>query len=102
MMEKKSVPELKVANWMCEGENVIVDLKTEKLLLNKSAKIVWELIDGINSVEEITNEIIMKYGDQNEEAYLIEIVNETLSMLEKDNLIVIRETNDFDGWLEYE
>ncbi|WP_163192172.1 PqqD family peptide modification chaperone [Clostridium thermarum] len=101
-MGRSNVAELKVVNWMCDGDSIVIDRGTEKILLNKSAKIVWELIDGINTIQDIIDELVKKYGDQNDEDYLISIVEETMSMLENEQLIIMKAASDFDGWLQYE
>lgn len=101
-MVNNGIPELKVVAWKVENENVVVDIGREKVLLNKSARIVWELIDGIYTVGDIKIQMYEKYKEENTKEYIDEIVDDTIAMFLEYSIIIIRESNDFDGWLEYE
>lgn len=101
-MRKEMIPELAVMIWDEEEGNVCIQSGTDKLVLNKTASIVWECLDGINTIEDIINIIYDEYKDTDTIENVEKVVEESLEMFEANNLIIIRETMDFDGWLIYE
>ncbi|MCL6590259.1 MAG: PqqD family protein [Firmicutes bacterium] len=101
-MDKTAVPECKTINWKLEGDNVVVNLDgRQQFLLNKSAKLVWEQINGVNTIQDIINELFKKYGDQNSVEYITEIVESSINLFLENGVVLLR-TDDFDGWLQYE
>ena len=101
-MEKTLIPEMKTINWRVDGDNAVIDIVNDKLLLNKTSKIVLETINGINSIQEIIDELFKKYGEENSIEYISQLVESTLDLFAKYDLIALRSTNEFDGWLQYE
>lgn len=100
-MDKNLVPEVKTINWKGEGDYAVVNNNFEKLLLNKSVKLVLELINGINTIDDINNILIKEYKDTNEPHYIEEIVEESIQLLIHNNIINMKE-DEIDGWLQYE
>lgn len=101
-MRKEMIPEIAVMIWEEEEGSVCIQAGKEKLILNKTASVVWEYIDGINTIEEIIDKIYEEYKETDSLEIITKVVEESLEMFEKENLIKIRETMDFDGWLKYE
>lgn len=101
-MDRSNIPEAKVVGWMFENENVVISFGKDKILLNQSSGIVWELIDGVNTIQDIIDEMKKKYGEQNSEEYLGQIVEESIYYFSEAGLIVLKSENDLDGWLQYE
>ena len=62
---------------------LIVSKSTPALSLNKDGKVVWNLIDGKNSVKDIINEVSKKFDADSVRNKVIELVEG----LEKLNLI---------------
>ncbi|QUH30859.1 PqqD family peptide modification chaperone [Vallitalea guaymasensis] len=100
-MDKNLVPEVKTINWKGEGDYAVVNNNFEKLLLNKSVKLVLELINGINTIDDINNILINEYKDTDEPHYIEEIVEESIQLLIDNNIINMKE-DEIDGWLQYE
>ncbi|WP_273319907.1 PqqD family peptide modification chaperone [Vallitalea guaymasensis] len=100
-MDKNMVPEVKTINWKGEGDYAVVNNNFEKLLLNKSVKLVLELINGINTIDDINNILINEYKDTDEPHYIEEIVEESIQLLIDNNIINMKE-DEIDGWLQYE
>ena len=100
-MDKNLVPEVKTINWKGEGDYAVVNNNFEKLLLNKSVKLVLELINGINTIDDINNILINEYKDTDEPHYIEEIVEESIQLLIENNIINMKE-DEIDGWLQYE
>ncbi|GMQ61059.1 hypothetical protein [Vallitalea maricola] len=100
-MNKNLVPEVKTINWKGEGDYAVVNNNFEKLLLNKSVKLVLELINGINTIDDINNILINEYKDTDEPHYIEEIVEESIQLLIDNNIINMKE-DEIDGWLQYE
>lgn len=100
-MDKNLVPEVKTINWKGEGDYAVVNNNFEKLLLNKSVKLVLELINGINTINDINNILINEYKDTDEPHYIEEIVEESIQLLIDNNIINMKE-DEIDGWLQYE
>lgn len=100
-MDKNMVPEVKTINWKGEGDYAVVNNNFEKLLLNKSVKLVFELINGINTIDDINNILINEYKDTDEPHYIEEIVEESIQLLIDNNIINMKE-DEIDGWLQYE
>lgn len=65
----------------------IVQGASEKVLLNISASIVWGFIDGYSTVESILERVQTLYGDYNSAENITEVVEESISVLLKHNLI---------------
>ncbi|MCT4687259.1 PqqD family peptide modification chaperone [Vallitalea sp.] len=100
-MDKNLVPEVKTINWKGEGDYAVVNNNFEKLLLNKSVKLVLELINGINTIDDINNILINEYKDTDEPHCIEEIVEESIQLLIDNNIINMKE-DEIDGWLQYE
>lgn len=101
-MNLMNIPEGKVLNWYEEEGNVVIDNGREKLIINETGKIVWELINGVNSIKDIIDYMIKKYGDKNPLEYITEIVEESLQLFSNEGLIIIKTGSEFDGWMQYE
>lgn len=65
----------------------IVQGTSEKVLLNTSASIVWGFIDGYTTVESILERVQALYGNYNTAENITEVVEESISILLKHNLI---------------
>ncbi|GMQ57402.1 hypothetical protein AN1V17_17970 [Vallitalea sediminicola] len=100
-MDKNLVPEVKTINWKGEGDYAVVNNNFEKLLLNKSVKLVLELINGINTIDDINKILINEYKDTDEPRYIEEIVGKSIQLLIDNNIINMKE-DEIDGWLQYE
>ena len=101
-MNKELMPEIIVLIWSEEDGNICVQLGTEKIVLNKTASIVWKYIDGFKSVGEIIQEIFEEYKETDSHETVSNVVIESLKMFEKERLINLKEEVDFEGWLKYE
>lgn len=101
-MEHNMVPEVMIIEWEEQGENIYVKYYEDCLLLNKTASIVWKHIDGIKNIDEIINEIYQENNETDSLEQVTSVVEETLELFQKEKIANIRETMDFDRWLEYE
>lgn len=100
-MNKNSVPESKTINWKLDGDNAVVLNGNVEFLLNKSATIVWELINGINTIQDVINKMLEMCGDENSEEYITEIVESSIDQFLENGLILIQ-PDDAEGWFQYE
>ena len=102
-MDRNCTPEAKAFIWELQEGNVVIEWAGEKIIMNETCSIIWQLIDGVNSIQDIINEVIDNYGGElNETSYLISLVEESIKILQENNLVVLKEGNSFDGWLQYE
>ncbi|HEY9059132.1 MAG TPA: PqqD family peptide modification chaperone [Pseudobacteroides sp.] len=101
-MNKTDIPEVKTLNWSVKDNVVIIDMLTDKVLLNESASIVWNMINGVDSIGEIFDKLKLKYGDQNSDESLSEILESSINLFIDNNVLALKSHSDFDGWLQYE
>lgn len=101
-MEAANVYERKALVWKIVNDAIYVDVEGGKLLLNETVKIIWELIDGIRALEDIVDELMKIYGKEMRKNEIEEIVSETMTLMIDNNLIQLKENDDFYGWIKYE
>lgn len=101
-MEATTILERKTLVWQVEKDVIYVDTKDGRLLLNPTVKEVWEMTNGEDTVSDICSKMVLKYQDQNEVEDIVAIVNETVEMLLKYELVEEKKADDFDGWVRYE
>ena len=101
-MEAANVYERKALVWKIVNDAIYVDVEGGKLLLNETVKIIWELIDGIRALEDIVDELMKIYGKEMRKNEIEEIVSETMTLMIDNNVIQLKENDDFYGWIKYE
>ena len=60
------------------------------------------MIDGIRALEDIVDELMKIYGKEMRKNEIEEIVSETMTLMIDNNLIQLKENDDFYGWIKYE
>lgn len=79
---------LKTVSQYTEEDGCVVILQNDnKILLNLTASIVWKYINGYSTLNEICKNIILKYGENNNEDYIKEILYDSIKVLLENNLI---------------
>lgn len=101
-MNINEIPEVTTLNWKEEEGIVIINTGIDKIILNKTASIIWNMINGIDTIEEIINELKKQYGEDNSEEYLEEITIQAIQEFVDNKMVILKSTNEFDGWLQYE
>lgn len=101
-IDKKMIPEPKLITWKPEGDNAVIRHADKMFLLNASMRIVWEKINGINTVEDITNQILKEFSDDNDDEHIWDVIETALDSLLKNDLITLKEDYESDGWVQYE
>lgn len=101
-MNINDIPEVTTLNWKEEEGIIIINIGLEKIMLNKTSSIIWNLINGIDDLQEITNELIKQYGEENSEEYIEEILQQAMEDFTNNKIVVLKTTKEFDGWLQYE
>lgn len=74
-----------------EENCVLVKGSQGNVLLNVSAGLVWEYIDGIRDVGEIVSNIVRLYGKENSEEHIQAVVQEAIDELLRKKLIERRD-----------
>ena len=72
------------------------------MILNDSIVKVLECIDGARSVKEIIDKMVFVYGKDNEKNHIEEITIEAISLLIEYDIVEIKQSDEFDGWVIYE
>lgn len=101
-MNFTDIPERKTIMWKMEGDNATVNLQNKTYILNTSAALVWNLSDGINTVHDIVHKLKTEYNVENDEKDLEKIVLACLDSMIYNGIILIKSSNDIEGWFEYE
>jgi hypothetical protein len=101
-MDKNDIPEITTLNWIDEDGIVILNTGLEKIMINKTSSIIWNKINGIDTVQGIIDEMVTEYGKENSEEYLAEIVESAINEFIINKIAIIKTSNEFDGWLQYE
>ena len=101
-MNINEIPEVTTLNWKEEEGIVIINTGIDKIILNKTASIIWNMINGIDTIEEIIDELKKQYGEDNSEEYLEEITIQAIQEFVDNKMVILKSTNEFDGWLQYE
>lgn len=70
-----------------EDNCVLVQGMQGKVLLNVSAGIVWDYIDGFSDADCIADNIKRLYGEENSEEHILAVVEEAIDELLRNNLI---------------
>lgn len=78
----------KIAQEVGRDSNCItVNNEKEGVLLNPTVSIVWEYIDGYQSVDSIYQNMLEKYGGDNDPKYIKTILMEAIDILLNYKLI---------------
>ncbi|TGY89438.1 PqqD family protein [Petralouisia muris] len=101
-MEINKIPTLKTICWKITDGYVIVDSARGHFILNDTSSIVWKCIDGRKTVADIIREIHVKHSEENTLAQIEEIVCEAITSYMENDLVLLCEDDDLDGWLQYE
>ena len=101
-MDLNKIPALKTIYWKVTDGYVVVDSSKGHFILNNSSSLVWRCIDGCKTISDIINEIYEEHSRENTLTYVEEIVCEAISEYLDKDLILLREEDDLDGWLQYE
>lgn len=76
-----------ISRYTEEDGCVVILQKENKILLNLTASIVWKYINGYSNLDEILKNMILKYGENNSEDYIKEILYDSIKVLLENNLI---------------
>lgn len=101
-MDFQKIPESKTLNWKVSDKYVQIDVVQSKLLLNETSSIIWKKIDGHTSVGEIIEKLYEEYKENNPKSHIEEIVQEALQEFLNNDLIILKDKDDLNGWLLYE
>lgn len=100
--DNTSVVEIKGLLWKYENKYITFEHQGKKVILNNTASIIWRLMDGNNSINDIIDKIYEMHHDENSREYIQSIVYEFIDMIEQEGHIIIKENDEFGGWFQYE
>lgn len=83
----KKIPEKSTTLWKMIEDNAVIKYNANQYILNDSAAIVWNMIDGVISIEEIVNNMLLEYGESNSREAIIEVVKDTLNSLSENGFM---------------
>ncbi|GKX32163.1 hypothetical protein SH1V18_46430 [Vallitalea longa] len=101
-MNLEKIPQSKTLNWQVKGGYVLINALSGKLMMNETSSLIWRKIDGSLSIQEIIEEIFQEYKKDNTIKYIEEIVCEAIQDFIDKGLLILKEEDDLDGWLQYE
>ena len=101
-MDLKTIYGRKQYQWRYESGVTCIDTNEGTLMLNDTARKIWELINGKRTVEQILETMVEEYKAENEESFIKEVTDETIEMLLQNGLIEEQDDGMFEGWIEYE
>lgn len=96
------IPESKTLNWKVSDNYVQIDSHKNKLLLNETSSLIWKMIDGYLSINEIIEKLYEEHKENNSSEYIAEIVVEAIQDFLNNDLLILKDQDDLNGWLQYE
>ena len=73
--------------WKEDNDCILVNRGGDSILLNITLSIVWKLIDGKETTKSILDQLIVYYGENNDEIYLEQLLFEAINILSEMNII---------------
>lgn len=101
-MKEELIPEPIVVVWEEEGDSISIQKGNNRLILNRTASLVWKHIDGIKTMKEIFRELLDETGGSDTEENVKNVLTSSLELFLEEKLIRMRDDNELDGWLDYE
>lgn len=100
--DMKHIPVVKGFLWRIEDGLIKFDSGEETLVFNETLTIVWKKIDGNSNIESICNELYEEYKSEQSKESIDSVVESSIEALLAENLIVVKEPDDFGGWFDYD
>jgi hypothetical protein len=74
----------------------------DRLLLNETVVKVLEYVNGTRTIKDIIDAMISKYGEDNSTNYIAEVASKSIDLMLGHNIIAIKQSDVFEGWIVYE